>query len=158
MCNSVLNITTLMLICILFQKFIKSLHSWIMKHADGCSEHNTYQMKWVLTWIFGMSTFCSNYSITSLWHSVSIFPKNFNTNFIPCLLQHKPMAFFWMYNRSVQLFSNSPQICLMELWSGLWEAKPSICSCRFLPSQVVPAIVCFVDIVMANSTKTTETS
>ncbi len=82
-----------------------------MKHADGCSEHNTYQMKWVLTWIFGISTFCCNYSSTSLWHRVSIFPENFNTKCIPCLLQHKPMAFFWMYNRSVQfIFQLAPNL------------------------------------------------
>ncbi len=34
--------------------------------------------------IFGISTFCSNYSSTSLWHSVIIFPENFNTNVILC--------------------------------------------------------------------------
>ncbi len=47
-----------------------------MKHADGCSEHNKYQIKRVilfyplLTLIFDMSTFCSS---TSLWHSVNYF-------------------------------------------------------------------------------------
>ncbi len=55
----------------------------------------------LLTLIFGMSTFCSNYSSTSLWHRVNIFPDNFNTKVIPCRLQLKPKAFLWMYNRSV---------------------------------------------------------
>ncbi len=39
--------------------------------------------------IFGMSTFCSNCSRTSLWHRVNIFQENFHTNVIPCLTQAK---------------------------------------------------------------------
>ncbi len=59
-----------------------------------------------LTLIFGMSTFCSNKSGKSLWHSVSIYPENFNTN-IPCLLKLKPKAFLWVYKR--YSFSKLPQ-------------------------------------------------
>lgn len=42
-----------------------------------------------LSWIFGWFTFCS----TSLRQNINIFPKNFNINVIPCLLQLKPEAF-----------------------------------------------------------------
>ncbi len=113
----------------------------------------------LLTLIFGMSTFCSNYSSTSLWHSVNIFPETFNTNVIPCLLLLKPKAFFWMYNRSVQFFFQLAPNLLMGLRSNFEKPVHHFqCSSRFLLSQVVPAIVCFMVIVMANSTKTTETS
>ncbi len=84
----------------------------------------------LLTLIFGMSTFCSNYSSTSLWHSVNIFPKNFKTNVIPCLLQLKPKAFLWMYNRSVQFIFQLAQICSMEL-----RTSPS-----FLMFQQIPSV------------------
>ncbi len=59
-----------------------------MKHADGCSEHNKYQMKWVILFLstFNFNIwyvhFFSNYSSTPLWHSVNIFPENFNTNVV----------------------------------------------------------------------------
>lgn len=77
-----------------------------IKYADGCFQHNKYQMKWVLLFlsifIFGISTFWSNYSSTSHWHIVNIFPENLSTNAIPCFLQLKPKAFLWMDNNSVQ--------------------------------------------------------
>ncbi len=99
----------------------------------------------LLTLIFGMSTFCSNYSSTSLWHGVNIFPENFNTHVVPCLLQLKPKAFLWMYNRSVQFIF---QLADIEVPVQRFQ-----CSSRFLPLQVVPAIVCFMGVVKANSTK-----
>ncbi len=65
----------------------------------------------LLPLILVKSTFCSNYSRTSLLHSVSVFPENLNTNVIPCLLQLKPKAFLWMYNRSVQfIFQLTPNL------------------------------------------------
>ncbi len=79
----------------------------------------------LLTLIFGMSIFCSNYSSTSLWHSVNIFPDN--TNVIPCLLQLKPKAFIWVYNRSVQfIFQLAPNL-LEGLRTGLWGGQSIIC-------------------------------
>ncbi len=43
--------------------------------------------------------------------SVNIFPENFNTIVIPCLLQLKPKALLWMYNRSVQfIFQLAPNL------------------------------------------------
>ncbi len=128
--------------------------------------HNKYQMKWVILFlstfnlIFGMSTFCSNYSCTSLWHSVKIYPGTFNTNVIQCLLQLKPKAFLWMYNRSVQfIFQLAPNLLdEVEVWTLRGPVHRFQCSSRSLPSQVVLAIVCFMGIVTANSTKTTETS
>ena len=73
-----------------------------------------------------MSTFCSNYSSTSLRHIVNIFPENFNTNFIPCLLQLKPKAFLWMYNRSVQfIFQLAPNL-LEGVEVGLWGCQSII--------------------------------
>ncbi len=110
--------------------------------------------------IFGMSTLCSNYSSTSLWHSVNIFPENFNTNSIPCLLQLKPKAFLWMYNRSVQfIFQLGPNLLDgVDVWTLRGPVHHFQCSSRFLPPQVVLAIVCFIGIEMANSTKTTETA
>ncbi len=109
----------------------------------------------LLTLIFGMYTFCSNYSSTSLWHSVNIFPETFNTNVIPCLLQLKPKAFLWMYNRSVQfIFQLAPNLLNgIEVRTLRGPVHHFQCSSRFLPLQVVH----FMGIVMANSTKTTET-
>lgn len=114
----------------------------------------------LLTLIFGMSNFCSNHSSTSLWHSVSIFPENFNTNVISCILQLKPKAFLWMYNGSVQfIFQLAPNLLDGVEVRTLWEPVHHFqCFSRFLPSQVVPAIVRLMGILMANSTKTTETS
>ncbi len=59
-----------------------------MKHADGCSEQNKYQIKRSHTFLYPLLTliFCSNYSSTHLWHSVSMFPENLNSNLMPCLL------------------------------------------------------------------------
>jgi len=81
--------------------------TWFMffRHADGCSWAQT-NIRWsesycfypLLTLIFGMSTFCRS---TSLWHSVNIFPENY---VIPCLMQLKPKAFLWIYNRSFLMF------------------------------------------------------
>ena len=97
----------------------------------------------LLTLIFGMSTFCSNYSSTSLWHSVNIFPENFNTNVIPCLLQLKPKAFLWMYNRSVKfIFQLAPNLVDgVEVRTLRGPVHYFQCSSRFLLSQVVLAIV-----------------
>ncbi len=60
-----------------------------------------------------------DYSSTSLWHSVNIFPENFNTNVITLLLQLKPKAFLWMYNRSVQfIFQLAPNLLDgVEVWT-----------------------------------------
>ncbi len=101
-----------------------------------------------------MSTFCSNHSSTSLWHSVNIFPENFNTNVIPWLLQLKPK-----YNRSVQFISQLAPNLLdgVEVRTLRGPVHHFQCSSRFLLSQVVPAIDCFMGTVMANSTKTTQT-
>ncbi len=122
-----------------------------VKHADGCSEHNKYQMNLVIlflfvTFIFGMFTFCSNYSSTSLWHSVNIFPENLYTNVIPCLLQLKPKAFLWMYNRSVQfsLFSNFAQWG----WGPDFEgASPSLSMFQQIPSvadgEKIKKVMCY---------------
>ncbi len=90
-----------------------------------------------------MSTFCSNYSSTSLWHSVNIFPENVNTKVIPCLLQLKPKAFLWMYNRSVQFIFQLVLNLLdgVEVRTLRGPVHHFPCSSRFLPSQVVPAIV-----------------
>ncbi len=84
-----------------------------MKHADGCSEHNTYQMKWVLTWIFGMSTFCSNYSSTSLWHGVSIFPENFTLILFHAFCNTSQWLSFECTIDLSSLFSNS---CWISCW------------------------------------------
>ncbi len=56
----------------------KTLFNFIMfkKHADGCSEHNKYQIKWFVPFL---STFNFNIwyvhllqQLQSLWHSVNI--------------------------------------------------------------------------------------
>ncbi len=97
----------------------------------------------LLTLIFGMSTFCSNYSSTCLWHRVNIFPDNFNTNVIPCLLQLKPKTFLWMYNRSVQFILQLPPNLLhgIEVHTLRGPVHHFQCSNTFLPSQVVPGII-----------------
>ena len=97
----------------------------------------------LLTIILGMSTFCSNYSSTSLWHSVNIFPENFNTKVIPCLLQLKPKAFLWMYNRSVKfIFQLAPNLVDgVEVRTLRGPVNYFQCSSRFLLLQVVPALV-----------------
>ena len=97
----------------------------------------------LLTLIFGMSTFCSNYSSTSLWQSVNIFPENFNTNVIPCLLKLKPKAFLWMYNRSVKfIFQLAPNLVDgVEVQTLRGPVHYFQCSSRFLLLQVVPALV-----------------
>ncbi len=125
---------------------------------------NTTNIRWresycfypLLTLIFGMSNFCSNYSSTSLWHSVNIFPENFNTNVILCFLQLKPKAFLWMYNRSVQfIFQLAPNLVDgVEVRTLKGPVHHFQCSSRYLPSLVVPPIVCYGH---CNSTKTTET-
>ncbi len=71
--------------------------------------------------IFGISTFCSNYSSTSLWHSAIIFPENFNTNVILCQSIQRISFECTIYLSS--LFSNSFNICLMGLMSGLWGGQ-----------------------------------
>ncbi len=111
----------------------------------------------LLTLTFGMSTFFSDYIN---WYSVNIFPENINTNVIPCLLQLKPKAFLWMYNRSVQfIFQLAPSLLDgVEVWTLRCSVHHFQCSGRFLPSQVFPTIVSSMGIVMANSIKTTETS
>ncbi len=120
----------------------------------------SYYFNPLLTLIFGMSTFCSNYNTASLWHSINIFPENFNTNIIPCLLQLKPKAFVWMHQRSVQLiFQLAPNLLDgVEVCTLRGSVHHFQYSRRFLSSQVVIAVVCFMGIIMANSTKTTETS
>ncbi len=101
-----------------------------------------------------MSTYYSNYSRTSLWHGVNVFPENFNTNVIPCLLQLKPKSFLWMYIRSVQSFQLALDLLDgVEVQTLKGQVHHFQCSSRFLPSQVVRAIVCFIGIVMANLTK-----
>ena len=97
----------------------------------------------LLTIILGMSTFCSNYSSTSLWHSVNILPENFNTKVIPCLLQLKPKAFLWMYNRSVKfIFQLAPNLVDgVEVRTLRGPVHYFQCSSRFLLLQVVPALV-----------------
>ncbi len=109
----------------------------------------------LLTLIFGASTFWSNYSSTSLWHGVNIFPEHFNTNVIPCLLQLKPKAFLWMYNRSVQfIFQLAPNLLDgVEVRTLRRPVHHFQCSSRFLPSQVVTAIVCFMGTVMIQQLK-----
>ncbi len=94
-----------------------------MKHADSFSEHNKYQMKWVVLFFYPLCQkyirHYDNYCNTPLWHSVNIFPENFNTNVNPCLLQLKQKAFLWMYNGSVQF---------------IWGASPSFSTFQQIPS------------------------
>ncbi len=120
----------------------------------------TIRLKWVilflstLTLIFGMSTFCSNYSCTSLWHSVKIYPGTFNTNVIQCLLQLKLKLSFECTIDLSSYFPLAPNLLdEVEVWTLRGPVHRFQCSSRSLPSQVVPAIVCFMGIVMANSQK-----
>ncbi len=66
---------------------------------NGCSENNTYQMKWV-TLFLTLYLVSSKYSSTSLWRSVSIFPENFNTN----VISSQKLSFQWTIDLS-SLFS-----------------------------------------------------
>ncbi len=101
-----------------------------------------FQLTILVTLIFGMSTFCSNYSSASLWHSV-----------IPCLLQLKPKAFVWMHKRSVQLiFQLAPNLLDgVEVCTLRGSVHHFQYSRRFLSAQVVIAEVSFMGIIMANS-------
>lgn len=46
-----------------------------------------------------------------IYDQYTVFPKNFHTNVIPCLLQLKPKAFLWLHNRSVQfIFQLAPNL------------------------------------------------
>ncbi len=91
------------------------------------SESYFFYPLWTL--IFRMSTFCSNYS-----SSISL---------TQCQYTSWELSFEFTIDLS-SLFCNLPQICSIGLRSGLWGG---------LPSQVVPAIVCFMGIVMANKKK-----
>ncbi len=155
----------------------KTLFNFIMlmKHADGCSEHNKYQVKWVILFL---STFNFNIGYVHLLqlqnYKIQLQNCNYkitkfsnyssNTNktstLMLCLLQLKTKAFLWMYNRSVQfIFQLAPNLLSgVEVRTLRGPVHNFQCSSRFLPSQVVPAIVYFMGIVMTNSTKTTETS
>ena len=105
-----------------------------------CSE--LYCFYPLLTLTFGMSTFCSNYSSTSLWHSINTFPENFNTNVISCLLQLKPKAFLWMYKRSVRFLFQLTLNLLdrVEVWTLRGPVHHFQYCSSFLLSQVVLAI------------------
>ncbi len=85
----------------------------------------------------------SNDISTYLWHSVNIFPENFNTNVIPCLLQLKPTAFLSMYDRAVQfIFRLAPNLLDgVEVRTLRRPVHQFQDSSRFFPSHVVPAIV-----------------
>ncbi len=151
--------TVLLFIVLYIQWWPKLLENcqcrWLLWAQQISDEMSRTVFNPLLTLIFGMSTFCSNYSRTYLWHSVDIFPENVNNNVIPCLLQLKPKAFLWMYNRSVQfIFQLAPDLLDGVEVQGFWRGPVHHfqCSSRFLPLQVVPAIVCFI------ITKTTETS
>ncbi len=123
----------------------------------------------LLTLILGMSTFC-NYKITKFNYKIAITKlqnsaitacnTNKTSTLMLCLLQLKTKAFLWMYNRSVQfIFQLAPNLLSgVEVRTLRGPVHNFQCSSRFLPSQVVPAIVYFMGIVMTNSTKTTETS
>ncbi len=132
-----------------------------MKHADGCSEHNKYQMKWVVLFLstFNFNIWCVHLLKQLQQHislaCVNIFPEHFNTNVIPCLLQLKPKAFLWMYNRSDQfIFQLAPNLLDgVEVRTLRRPVHHFQCSSRFLPSQVVPAIVCFMGTVMIQQLK-----
>lgn len=91
-----------------------------MKYADGCSEFNNYELKYVP---LSLSTFNLNIClvhISLLWQ----FAENFNTNLLSDLCQAwkalngqiRPCFFLFF-------FSNASQICWMGFWSG--GASPS---------------------------------
>ncbi len=91
---------------------------WLLWAQQISDEVSRTVFNSLLTLIFGVSTFCNNYSSTSLWHSVNIFPENFKTNVIPCLIKPNK-AFLWMYNRSVQfIFQLAPNLLnVFEVWT-----------------------------------------
>ncbi len=124
----------------------KTLFNFIlfMKHADGCSEHNKYQMKWVVLVLF---TF--NFHIWHV-HLLQQLPQhislawcqyiswNSNINVIPCLLKLKPKAFPWIYNKTVQfIFQLAPNLLdEVEVQALRGLVHHFQCSSRFFQSQV----------------------
>ncbi len=66
---------------------------------------------------------CSSFAAITAAHLSGIVskynPEKFNTNVVPCLLQFKPKAFLWMYNKSVQfIFQTAPNLLEgVEVWT-----------------------------------------
>ncbi len=117
-----------------------------MKHADGCSEHNKYQMKWVVMFL---STLNCNISYV---HILQQLQQQHLSDTVSIYFMR---TFLWIYNRSVQfILQLAPNLFnRVEVWTLRVAVHHFQCSSRFLPSQVVPAIVCFMGIVMANKKK-----
>ncbi len=115
------------------------------------SESYCFYQLLILILIFGMSTF-SVIRAAHLSGTVSIYFLGTSTLI---LKQFKQKAFLWMYNRSVQfIFQLSPNLldeCEVQTLRGPAHHFQSIQ--QSLPSQVVPEIVCFIGIAMANSKK-----
>ncbi len=114
---------------------IISFHN--VKHADGCSEHNRYQMKWVVLFL---STFNFNiwyvHLLKQLQQHISQYISTLTSTL---MLSHafcnssQRLSFECTIDLS-SLFSNSPQICSMALRSGLWGASPSFSMFQQIPS------------------------
>ncbi len=97
-----------------------------------------------LTLIFGMFNFCRNYS------SISGIVSIYLMRYISWDISTSQRLSFERTIDLCSLFCNSPQIYLLGLRSELSGGlvHPFQWSSRFLPSQGVPAIVCFMGIAM----------
>ncbi len=106
-----------------------------MKHALS-----TTNIKWsesyCLTLIFSMPTFCSNYRSTWLWHSVNIFPENFNTNVVPWILQLTPKTFLSMYKICPVYFPTRPKFARWGWGLNFEGGSPSFSVFQQIPSLV----------------------
>ncbi len=109
-----------------------------MKHADGCSEPTN--IRWSESYCF-LSSFNFNILVYPPFAAIAaahlsgdnIFPENFNTNVIPCLLQLKPKAFLWIYNRSVY-FPTRPKFVRWGWGPDFEGASPSFSMFQQIPS------------------------
>lgn len=56
----------------------------------------------------------------NIWYFQVMFPENISTNVILCILEQMPKAFLLKVQKNLaSIFSNSPQIILMGLRSGI---------------------------------------
>ncbi len=102
-----------------------------MKHADGCSEHNKYQMKWVVLFLSMLTLIlvCPPFAAITAAHLsgiVSIYFLRTSTLMLSHVFCNSSyMLSFECTIDLSSLFSNSPQICSMGLRSRLWGGSPS---------------------------------